>query len=49
MPFGPVCVLVPYLSASKDGRIHPKGTSFGRLRVEIRDRLDMEAKSCPLG
>jgi hypothetical protein len=45
MSFGPISVLDLRFNASKYSRIHPKGTSFGRLRVETQFRLDLEPKS----
>ena len=45
MSFGPNPVLGSRFKSSKYKSIHPKGTSFGRLRVETRARLDFEPKS----
>jgi len=45
MSFGPNSVLGSRIKSSKYYSIHPKGTSFGRLRIETRDRLDFEQKS----
>jgi hypothetical protein len=35
-------VLLSRFNSSKYNSIHPKGTSYGRLRVETRDRLDLD-------
>ena len=45
MSFVPISVLVPQFNSSKYYSIHPKGTSYGRLRVEMPARLDLEPKS----
>jgi hypothetical protein len=45
MSFGPISVLASRFNSSKYSSIHPKGTSFGRLRIETLVRLDLEPKS----
>ena len=42
--FGPISVLVPCFNSSEYFSMHPKGTSCGRLRVEVRARLELEPK-----
>ena len=42
--FGPISVLVPYFNASEYCSMHPKGTSCGHLRIEVRVRLEREPK-----
>jgi len=42
MSFVPISVLISRFNSSKYNSIHPKGTYFGRLRVETRDRLDLD-------
>ena len=37
-------VLVPCFNSSEYSSMHPKGTSWGRLRVEVRARLELEPK-----
>ena len=45
MSFGPISALDPGFKSSTYWSMHPKGTSFGRLRVETWIRLDLEPKS----
>jgi hypothetical protein len=42
MSFVPNPVLDSRFKSSKYNRIHPKGTSYGRLRAETQVRLDLD-------
>ncbi|MBT8369547.1 MAG: hypothetical protein KJO34_01205 [Deltaproteobacteria bacterium] len=42
MPFAPNPVLGSRIKSAKYGSIQPKGTSYGRLRVETLARLDFK-------
>jgi len=46
MSFGSISALDPGFKSSTYWSMHPKGTSFGRLRVETWIRLDLSQIPC---